>query len=148
MRMHPIINAPRMHTGIDWASPVGTPIMAAGNGIVEEAHRKGGYGNYVRIRHANGYQTTYAHMSRIAPNIKPGVKVKQGQIIGYVGCTGLCSGPHLHYEVLVNNRFVDPLKIQVPHERQLTGRQLAEYQKERSRIDELMRRAPVLTASR
>ena len=148
MRIHPIINAPRMHTGIDWASPVGTPIMAAGNGVVEEAHRKGGYGNYVRIRHANGYQTTYAHMSRIAPNIKQGVKVKQGQVIGYVGCTGLCSGPHLHYEVLVNNRFVDPLKIQVPHERQLTGRQLAEYQKERSRIDELMRRAPVMTASR
>ena len=147
-RIHPIINAPRMHTGIDWASPVGTPIMAAGNGVVEEAHRKGGYGNYVRIRHANGYQTTYAHMSRIAPNIKQGVKVKQGQVIGYVGCTGLCSGPHLHYEVLVNNRFVDPLKIQVPHERQLTGRQLAEYQKERSRIDELMRRAPVMTASR
>jgi murein DD-endopeptidase MepM/ murein hydrolase activator NlpD len=148
MRIHPIINAPKMHTGIDWASPVGTPIMAAGNGVVEEAHRKGGYGNYVRIRHANGYQTTYAHMSRIAPNIKQGVKVKQGQVIGYVGCTGLCSGPHLHYEVLVNNRFVDPLKIQVPHERQLTGRQLAEYQKERSRIDELMRRAPVMTASR
>jgi murein DD-endopeptidase MepM/ murein hydrolase activator NlpD len=148
MRVHPIINAPKMHTGIDWASPVGTPIMAAGNGVVEEAHRKGGYGNYVRIRHANGYQTTYAHMSRIAPNIKQGVKVKQGQVIGYVGCTGLCSGPHLHYEVLVNNRFVDPLKIQVPHERQLTGRQLAEYQKERSRIDELMRRAPVMTASR
>lgn len=147
-RIHPIINAPRMHTGIDWASPVGTPIMAAGNGVVEEAHRKGGYGNYVRIRHANGYQTTYAHMSRIAPNIKQGVKVKQGQVIGYVGCTGLCSGPHLHYEVLVNNRFVDPLKIQVPHERQLTGRQLAEYQKERGRIDELMRRAPVMTASR
>ena len=148
MRIHPIINAPKMHTGIDWASPVGTPIMAAGNGVVEEAHRKGGYGNYVRIRHANGYQTTYAHMSRIAPNIKQGVKVKQGQVIGYVGCTGLCSGPHLHYEVLVNNRFVDPLKIQVPHERQLTGRQLAEYQKERGRIDELMRRAPVMTASR
>ena len=148
MRVHPVINVPKMHTGIDWSAPVGTPILAAGNGIVEEAHRKGGYGNYVRIRHANGYQTTYAHMSRIGSNIKQGLKVKQGQVIGYVGCTGLCSGPHLHYEILVNNRFVNPLKIQVPQERQLAGRQLAEYQKERARIDELMRRAPVMTASR
>ena len=148
MRVHPVINVSKMHTGIDWASPVGTPILAAGNGIIEEAHRKGGYGNYVRIRHANGYQTTYAHMLRIAPGMKQGIKVKQGQVIGYLGSTGLVSGPHLHYEVLVNNRFVNPLKIQVPHERQLTGRQLAEFQKERARIDELMGRAPVMTASR
>lgn len=148
MRVHPIINAPKMHTGIDWAAPTGTPILAAGNGVIEEAHRKGGYGNYARIRHANGYQTTYAHMSRIGPGIKEGVKVKQGQVIGYVGCTGMCSGPHLHYEVLVNKRFVNPLKIQVPRERQLAGRELAAYQKERARIDELMRRAPVMTASR
>ncbi len=148
MRVHPVINVSRMHTGIDWAAPVGTPILAAGNGVIEEAHRKGGYGNYVRIRHANSYQTTYAHMSRIAPGMKEGVKVKQGQLIGYVGATGLVSGPHLHYEILVNNRFVNPLKIQVPRERQLTGRQLVEFQKERARIDELMRRAPVLTASR
>jgi len=80
--------------------------------------------------------------------MKQGIKVKQGQVIGYLGSTGLVSGPHLHYEVLVNNRFVNPLKIQVPHERQLTGRQLAEFQKERARIDELMGRAPVMTASR
>jgi murein DD-endopeptidase MepM/ murein hydrolase activator NlpD len=148
MRLHPVINVARMHTGIDWAAPVGTPILAAGNGVVEEAHRKGGYGNYVRIRHANSYQTAYGHMSRIAPGIKEGVKVKQGQIIGYVGATGLASGPHLHYEILVNSRFVNPLQIQVPRERQLTGRQLAEFQKERARVDELMRRAPVMTASR
>jgi len=147
-RMHPVVNVPRMHTGIDWASPIGTPILAAGNGVIEEAHRKGGYGNYVRIRHANGYQTAYAHMSRFGPGIKEGIKVKQGQVIGFVGCTGLCSGPHLHYEILVNSRFVNPLKLQVPRERQLAGRQLAEFQKERSRIDELMRRAPVITASR
>lgn len=148
MRMHPVVNVPKMHTGIDWASPIGTPILAAGNGVIEEAHRKGGYGNYVRIRHANGYQTAYAHMSRFGPGIKEGIKVKQGQVIGFVGCTGLCSGPHLHYEVLVNSRFVNPLKLQVPRERQLAGRQLAEFQKERSRIEELMRRAPVITASR
>lgn len=147
-RVHPVFNVPKMHTGVDWASPVGTPILAAGNGLIEEAQRKGQYGNYVRIRHGNGYQTSYAHMSRHGPGIREGLKVKQGQVIGYVGCTGLCSGPHLHYEVLVNSRFVDPLKIQVPRERQLEGRQLAEFQKERARIDELMRRAPVMTASR
>jgi len=147
-RVHPVFNVPKMHTGIDWAAPPGTPILAAGSGVIEEAGRKGQYGNYVRIRHANGYQTTYAHMTKHAPGIKEGIKVKQGQVIGYVGSTGLVSGPHLHYEVLVNKRFVDPLKIQVPRERQLAGRQLAEFQKERARIDELMRRAPVMTASR
>ncbi len=148
MRTHPVLNVPIMHGGVDWASPVGTPILAAGNGIVEEAGRKGTYGNYVRIRHSNGYQTSYAHMSRVEKDLHAGQKIQQGNVIGYVGCTGLCSGPHLHYEVLVNNRRVDPLQIQVPRARQLTGRQHADFQKERARIDDLMRRAPVLTASR
>jgi len=148
MRWHPILNISRMHTGVDWASPIGTPILASGNGIIEEAGRKGQNGNYIRIKHANGYQTTYSHMSRYAPESVVGAKVRQGQVIGYVGCTGLCNGPHLHFEVLVNTRYVDPLQIQVPRERRLTGRLLAEFQKERTRIEELMRRAPVVTASR
>jgi murein DD-endopeptidase MepM/ murein hydrolase activator NlpD len=148
LRLHPVLNERRMHTGVDWASPPGTPILAAGNGTIEEAGRKGQYGNYVRIRHANGYQTAYGHMSRFAPGVRDGIKVRQGQVIGYVGSTGLSSGPHLHFEVLVNNRFVDPLSIQVPRERQLAGKQLADFQKERIRIDELMRRAPVMTASK
>lgn len=148
LRFHPLLNERRMHTGVDWASPSGTPILAAGNGTIEEAGRKGQYGNYIRIRHANGYQTAYGHMSRFAPGVSDGVKVRQGQVIGFVGSTGLSSGPHLHFEVLVNNRFVDPLSIQVPRERQLAGRQLAEFQKERTRIDELMRRTPVMTASK
>lgn len=148
LRFHPVLNERRMHTGVDWASPPGTPILAAGNGTIEEAGRKGQYGNYVRIRHANGYQTAYGHMSRFAPGVRDGIKVRQGQVIGYVGSTGLSSGPHLHFEVLVNNRFVDPLSIQVPRERQLAGKQLADFQKERIRIDELMRRAPVMTASK
>ena len=87
-------------------------------------------------------------MSRFGAGVRDGIKVRQGQVIGYVGSTGLSSGPHLHYEVLVNTRFVDPLQIQVPRERRLTGRQLAEFQKERARIDELMRRAPVSSTSR
>lgn len=147
-RVHPLLNQKRMHTGVDWATTPGTPILAAGNGVIEEAGWKGQYGNYVRIRHANGYQTAYGHMSRIGDGVTEGVKVRQGQVIGYVGTSGLSSGPHLHYEVLVNTRFVDPLAMQVPRERQLEGRELMDFQRERARIDDLMRRAPVKTASR
>lgn len=148
MRLHPLLGSRRMHTGVDWASPTGTPILAAGTGVVEEAGYKGGYGNYVRIRHANGYQTAYGHISRYAPGLQPGVKVKQNQVIAYVGCTGLCQGPHVHFEILINNQFVDPLSIQVPNERQLSGADLAEYQKERARIEELKARAPVATSTK
>lgn len=145
VRRHPILQIPKMHTGVDWACATGTPIMAAGAGVIEEADRKGEYGNYVRIRHANGYKTAYGHMLKFATGVSPGVKVRQGQIIGYVGSTGLSSGPHVHYEVLVNNSFVDPNSIQVPRERQLEGRALADFKRERMRIDELMRRNPVST---
>jgi murein DD-endopeptidase MepM/ murein hydrolase activator NlpD len=148
LRFHPLLNERRMHSGVDWAAPTGTPILAAGNGVIEEADRKGQYGNYVRIRHANGYQSTYAHMSRFGPGIRRGIKVRQGQVIGFVGTTGLSSGPHLHFEVLVNNRFVDPMQIQVPRERRLTGKDAAAFQRERQRIDELMRRAPVMTITK
>ena len=143
VRRHPILQVPKMHTGVDWACATGTPIMAAGSGVIEEAGRKGEYGNYIRIRHANGYKTAYGHMSRFASGVSEGVKVRQGQIIGYVGTTGLSSGPHVHFEVLVNSSFVDPMSIQVPRERQLAGRQIADFQKERARIDDLMRRNPV-----
>lgn len=147
-RFHPLLNERKMHTGVDWAAPPGTPIVASGHGVIEQSGRKGAYGNYIRIRHANGYQTTYAHMSRIAPAAVEGAKVRQGQVIGYVGSTGLSSGPHLHFEVLVNTRFVNPMSIQVPRERQLDGRQRGEFFKERARIEELMHRAPVMSASR
>jgi murein DD-endopeptidase MepM/ murein hydrolase activator NlpD len=146
VRFHPLLNTRKMHTGVDWAASIGTPILAGGNGIVEEVGPKGQYGNYIRLRHANGYQTAYGHMSRFAPGIREGVKVRQGQVIGYVGNTGFSTGPHVHYEVLVNSRFVDPLSIQVPQERKLTGKLLAEFQKERGRIEELMRRPPVRIA--
>jgi murein DD-endopeptidase MepM/ murein hydrolase activator NlpD len=144
-RYHPLLNMRRMHTGVDWAAPIGTPIMASGNGVVEEAKYKGDYGNYVRISHANGYTTAYGHMSRFGPGIGVGAKVRQGQVIGYIGMTGLTQGPHVHYEVLINSRHVDPSQLQVPQERRLEGRQLAEFQKERGRVDDLMRRPPVLT---
>jgi len=148
LRYHPLLNERRMHSGVDWATASGTPVLAAGTGIIEEAGRKGRYGNYIRIRHANGYHTAYGHMLRIAKGVKKGTKVRQGLVIGYVGSTGLSSGPHLHFEVLINKRFVDPLSIQVPRERKLDGRQLIEFQKARTRIDDLMRRTPVKTASK
>jgi len=148
MRFHPLLNEKRMHTGVDWATSTGTPVLAAGSGIIEKAGRKGQYGNYIRIRHPNGYHTAYAHMLRFRKGIVAGAKVRQGEVIGYVGTTGLSSGPHLHYEVLINKRRVDPLSMQVPRERQLKGRSLAEFQKERARIDELRHMAPVMTASK
>jgi murein DD-endopeptidase MepM/ murein hydrolase activator NlpD len=141
-----------MHYGEDWACAQGTPIMAAGGGVIEEVGRKGEYGNYIRIRHANGYKTAYGHMLRFAPGISEGVRVRQGQIIGYVGQTGMASGPHVHFEVLTKNRFdgtyshVNPRTIPIPNERQLKGRDLADFKRERARIDDLMRRHPVRSA--
>ncbi len=147
-RRHPILGSRRMHTGTDWAAETGTPILAGGGGVIEVAKRRGSNGNYVRIKHANGYQTTYSHMHRFGPGIRPGVKVRQGQIIGYVGTTGLSTGPHLHYEMLVNKRYVNPLKIRVPRARKLRNKALAVYLRERKRIAQLLRRLPVKTASR
>ncbi len=145
MRRHPILRYRKMHTGTDWGAKRGTPILAAGTGIIEDARRKGGNGNFVRIRHANGYQTSYSHMNRFARGLRPGMKVQMGQVIGYVGSTGLSSGPHLHFEVLVNNRKVNPMTIHVPRGRQLTSKMLANFYKERNRIDKLMHRSPVTT---
>ena len=144
-RRHPILRTLRRHAGIDWAGPIGTPIMAAGAGVVEEAGRKGEFGNYIRIRHANGYKTAYAHLSRFAPGVVDNARVTQGQVIGFVGTTGLSTGPHLHYEVLINSQQVDPMTIPVPKERKLAGKALVDFSKERSRIDDLMRRNPVST---
>ncbi len=137
MRRHPILGYSKMHTGIDWAAPRGTPIYAAGNGVVEHATRKGAYGNQVQVRHANGYETAYSHMTGFARGLKAGQRVRQGQVIGYVGSTGLSTGPHLHYEVLVNGRFVNPMRIKVPRGQELEGAVLTEFQRERDRIDTL-----------
>ena len=145
MRKHPLLGTRRMHTGIDWAAPYGTPILAAGNGTIEEARWRSGNGRYIRIRHANGYKTSYSHMRRFAAGVSKGVKVRQGQVIGYVGTTGLSSGPHLHYEIFVNNSFVNPLRIHVPRGRRLKGKELTEFQKERKRLEALMRRRPIMT---
>jgi murein DD-endopeptidase MepM/ murein hydrolase activator NlpD len=140
LRRHPVLGYSKMHTGVDWAAPRGTPIYAAGNGVVELAERNGGYGNQIKIQHANGYETAYGHMQGFAKGMKPGVRVRQGQVIGYVGSTGLSTGPHVHYEVLVNKRFVNPMRIKVPRGREIEGPALAEFQRERERIDGLVGR--------
>lgn len=142
-RRHPILGYSKLHTGVDWADSVGTPIYAAGNGTISYAGWKSGYGKHTEIRHANGYVTTYSHQSGFARGIREGVTVRQGQLIGYIGSTGLSTGPHLHYEVKINGNFVDPMRIKLPRGRALDGRFLAEFRRERERIDALMNHAPV-----
>lgn len=127
MRRHPILGYSRMHKGLDFAAPTGTPIMAAGDGSVEYAGRKGGYGKYIRIRHANEYKTVYGHMTRFATGIRKGVRVKQGQIIGYVGSTGVSTGPHLHYEILHRGKNINPASIKTPSGRILKGEDLERF---------------------
>ncbi len=138
MRRHPIIKVRRMHTGVDWAAPRGTPIIAAGNGVVEKSGWNRGYGKQTVIRHPNGYVSSYSHQTKIAKGIAPGARVKQGQVIGYVGSTGLSTGPHLHYELIVNGRKVDPMRVRLPDGKSLSGDTLAAFQIERERIDQLI----------
>jgi murein DD-endopeptidase MepM/ murein hydrolase activator NlpD len=139
MRRHPILGYSRMHKGVDFAAPSGTPIYAAGSGRVVAAGRNGGYGNYVRIRHSGEYSTAYAHLSRFAKGIRSGQRVRQGQVIGYVGTTGRSTGPHLHYEVLRNDAQMNPLKIKQPAAAQLAGADLERFNEEVARIDQLRR---------
>ncbi|HEX3114383.1 MAG TPA: M23 family metallopeptidase [Bradyrhizobium sp.] len=137
-RRHPILGYVKMHTGVDWATPYGTPIFASGNGIVEKVGLEGGYGKYVRLKHNNGYETAYGHMSAFAKGLEPGKRVRQGQVIGFVGSTGQSTGPHVHYEILVNGRFVDPMRIKLPRGRSLEGSLMANFEKERDRLDGMM----------
>jgi murein DD-endopeptidase MepM/ murein hydrolase activator NlpD len=143
MRRHPILGYSKMHTGVDWANgSSGEPILAAGGGTVIKAGWDTGYGRRVEVQHANGYVTTYSHMSAFGRNIAAGTRVRQGQVIGYIGSSGLSTGPHLHYEVIVNDNYVDPMRIKVPRSRELDGRLAGEFRRERDRIDELRKRAP------
>lgn len=127
MRKHPVLGYSKMHKGMDFAAPTGTPIFAAGDGTVEKASRFSSYGNYVRIRHAGGTKTAYAHLSRYGKGITPGTRVKQGQVIGYVGTTGRSTGPHLHFEVIVNGVQVNPRSIKTQQGEPLKGSELAAF---------------------
>jgi murein DD-endopeptidase MepM/ murein hydrolase activator NlpD len=145
MRYHPILRYARMHTGVDWSNAIGTPILAAGNGTIIKAEFTSGYGRRVEIQHANGYVTTYSHMSGFARGAVAGGRVVQGQVIGYLGQSGLATGPHLHYEVIVNGRFVDPMAIKLARTREFDGKMLATFKRERERIDGLLAQAPNAT---
>jgi len=138
MRRHPILGYSRMHTGVDWAAPRGTPIISSGNGVVQSAGWSGGYGRQIIIRHTNGYETSYSHLHAIADGVSQGARVRQGQVIGYVGATGLATGNHLHYELHVNGSPVDPMRVRLPNSRELDGEELMVFQSERERIDALL----------
>ena len=135
MRKHPILGFNKMHRGTDFAAPKGTPIMASGSGTITRARWCGGGGNCVKIRHNSTYETIYAHMSKFARGIKEGRKVKQGQIIGYVGSTGMSTGPHLHYEVIVNGKKVNSQKLKLPSGKILKGEDRKNFEIERIKID-------------
>ncbi len=135
-RRHPILGYTRMHRGVDFAARSGTPIYAAGDGRVAYAGRNGSYGIYVRIRHNSRYQTAYAHMRALRRGIRRGANVRQGQVIGYVGSTGRSTGPHLHYEILVDGRQVNPLSVSMPPQIRLKGADLAAFEAYRGTLEE------------
>lgn len=144
-RRHPVLGYTKLHKGVDFAAPTGAPIVAAAAGVIVKASWFGSYGRYVRIRHSNGFETAYAHMSGFAKGVRAGAKVTQGQRIGYVGTTGRSTGPHLHYEVLVRGAAVNPNSLKPQTGRQLSGATLAAFEGEKNRIDALMRtpQAPI-----
>jgi len=127
MRNHPILGYSKMHRGVDFGAPSGTPIYAAGDGVIAFAGTKGGYGNYLNITHGKKYSSAYGHISRFAAGMAPGKKVKQGQIVAYVGSTGMATGPHLHYEILVNNAQVNPAGVKFKTGNMLGGKDLASF---------------------
>ena len=148
LRYHPVLHYSKMHTGVDWADKIGTPIIAAGDGVVIKAEWDSGYGRRVEIQHNYNFVTTYNHLSAFAAGINEGVKVRQGQVIGYLGNSGLSTGPHLHYEVMVNDNYVDPLSIKLPSNKELDRAQMAEFKRERERIDDLLKQTVVTSSAR
>lgn len=138
MRRHPILGYNRMHQGIDFGAGSGTPVFAAGDGVVVEARRWGGYGNWVRVRHAGGFETGYAHLSRFGKGVRAGQRISQGQVIAYVGSTGASTGPHLHYEIWQHGKRVNPVGAKVPQGTVLAGGELAAFRAQKARIDALV----------
>ena len=141
-RRHPVLGYTKMHRGVDFAAPRGTPIYAAGNGIVDFAGRKGGYGKYVRLRHNGTHSTAYAHMSKYGRGVRTGKRVRQGQIIGYVGTTGRSTGNHLHYEILRNGRQLNPMRMKMPSGRKLIGKELTRFHALRKALDRRYKSLP------
>jgi len=147
-RRHPILGYTKMHRGVDFAAPTGTPIYAAGNGTVAQAGRNGAYGNYLRIRHNGEYSTAYGHLRAFARGVRAGKRVTQGQIVGYVGTTGRSTGPHLHYEILLNGAQTNPMKVRMPSGRALAGDELKRFQAARDRIENQYAALPATAEAR
>jgi murein DD-endopeptidase MepM/ murein hydrolase activator NlpD len=143
MRFHPVLGYTRMHKGIDFAVPSGTPVMAAGAGTIQQEGWVNGYGNFVVLNHGNGYSTAYGHLSRFAPGVHRGSHVRQGQVIAYSGATGLATGPHLHYEIRINDVQVNPLKVKVARGRILSGGDLRDFQIARMGVDSRIAALPL-----
>jgi murein DD-endopeptidase MepM/ murein hydrolase activator NlpD len=148
-RVHPIFHTRKLHTGVDLAAPEGTRVYAAGDGVVERAGWSSGYGRFILLRHVNGYETAYGHLSRIAAATKVGATVRQGQVIGYVGHTGFATGPHLHFEIRINGHFVDPLSVKLPRDKTIPPQSQQQFAQTVNQIDDLMKRdgAPMLAAA-
>jgi murein DD-endopeptidase MepM/ murein hydrolase activator NlpD len=146
LRRHPVLGYTKMHKGVDFAAPKGTPVMASGNGVVKMARWHGGYGNFIELTHTNSYSTGYGHLSRIARGIRPGVRVRQGQVIAYVGSTGRSTGPHLHYEVMLKSKQINPMGVKLPTGRELTGKDLIAFQANLGRIQTVLNEQPGATA--
>ena len=142
MRLHPLLGYSKMHAGVDFGVPEGTPIRAAGSGVIEVAGRHGSFGIAVEIKHNDRYETLYAHMSRLATGVNQGIRVNQGQIIGYVGSTGRSTGPHLHYEVHVDGQPVNPTRIMATGGKQLAGKEMVKFAQVKQRVIALMQQAP------
>jgi murein DD-endopeptidase MepM/ murein hydrolase activator NlpD len=143
MRFHPVLGYTRMHKGIDFAVPIGTPVMAAGAGTIEQEGWVNGYGNFMRVNHGNNYSTGYGHLSRFAPGIHKGSRVHQGEVIAYSGNTGMSTGPHLHYEISINKQQVNPLTVKVAAGRMLFGKDLRDFLMERIHVDTQLASLPL-----
>jgi murein DD-endopeptidase MepM/ murein hydrolase activator NlpD len=150
MRRHPILGYTRIHPGIDFAAPKGTPVYAAGDGTVVEVRKAGGYGNWLKIRHQGGWETGYGHLSAYAKGLHPGEHVRQGEVVAYVGSTGLSTGPHLHYEVIMKGAKINPKGAKVPQGTILAGSELAAFKAQKGHIDTVIaaaeHKAPELAA--
>lgn len=140
-RDHPVLGYTRMHRGLDYTAPRGTPVLAAGDGVVVRRGRNGSFGKYVEIKHGSTYATAYAHLSRYGEGLQPGARVRQGDVIGYVGATGLATGPNLHYEVLQNGKQVDPVRLELPPRRILKGKELARFEQVKAELRAVLSRA-------
>jgi murein DD-endopeptidase MepM/ murein hydrolase activator NlpD len=144
-RFHPVLGYTRMHKGVDFAVPVGTPVMAAGAGTIQFMGRARGYGNFVILKHSNDYSTAYGHLSRFAPGMRAGARVRQGQVFAYSGNTGLTTGPHLHYEIRIDNHQVNPLTVKMAQGRKLAGKLLRAFLEQRMKIDNTIATTPLET---